>query len=243
MEPKLTHVGAMLARISHLIRPLRALGACWPSLGHLLVSGCNFGASGNDFGSLGLPPGRPGPRFSKPKRMVFQWFSVRRSVQREHRPTSIKYCKNQYETHFGHIAQHTKNKQKTIVGRPEHRSARQTALAGVLGRLGNAPERPRSVHGAPRERLGASRERPGASREHPRSVPGASPERPRSDPRHLRASRQLPGASRDRFGVRFGSKTPCHGTSQAIGSLWLRCNVVLRVHTCSPGAMLQCIPK
>ena len=72
-------------------------------------------------------------------------------------------------------------------------------LGARLARFWGAPMPPVTSRKRPR----APRERPNDVPERLRSLSGASPERPGSAPRRARALQGRPGASRERFGVRF----------------------------------------
>ena len=103
-------------------------------------------------------------------------------------------------------------------------------LGARLARFWNAPMAPVTS----RERPGAPRERPNDVPERLRSLSGASPERPGSAPRRARALQGRPGASRGRFGVRFGGQIGPSGIDFR--------TVLLRVHT-MPARNVTCPSK
>ena len=154
-------------------------------------SACFERAFSTDLVVLPLEPARPSlsrtPRASifAPETLVFSKILRATNVRCAKRPTSIKHCKNQYETHFAACAPRRKNDGKSFRER-----VRWCPMLQM--RSDTAPGRSGSVCGAARNRfwtsLGRSWPTRGASRsafgrhlalhKPSRACPDASPKRP-----------------------------------------------------------------
>ena len=119
-----------------------------------------------DFGSPGLPPGRPGHRFS----LIFvPFFEVFRSDGAFARKTSDinETLAGVVQNALRSFRATSRKRQKTLRGRSRRRSATRTGSA-------SASEHPRTVSGALPERSWAFLEHPGSSRERSWGTPNAS---------------------------------------------------------------------
>ena len=197
-----------LRRTALFLRLRRALSRPdWPHSHPLLKKSLDFARSNSFFRSnLGarprfcsprVLPGRPGPRFSRPKQSFFRGLSLRHAVRSEQRPTSTKHWQEWYETHIGASAQQAENGQKSIRRCFRLRLATRTAPTSVLRTLPERSgaflarlERPRGALGGPGAVPRTLRGRPGRAFSRPWGVPTASrsvpeatriaPNRPRS---------------------------------------------------------------
>ena len=83
------------------------------------------------------PPGRSRASFWEPKCVDFRAFSLLARVRCKLPATSKKYCKNQYETHFGACARRRKIDEKSLRARVRWCSMLQTRSDTAPGRSGS----------------------------------------------------------------------------------------------------------